>query len=674
MSGNSFRRKRRRENGPNAGQFGTNRAPPETQTAVEEDDSHEDSPVEEIHRHIWSLARDKPGANQTPGRLRPEPADPTEMDKLVVATSHEMESLVREQRLFDVPLLMTLINNFLSHHSQENPNCSPHCAMPASGETQYGFVFEESLTSVRRVTAVPWQDQGAKACQKNVRFAVALTKLGIGVTGAKTLLSGMDIRTPSISTMQKLVNSVCDSMETILETSLEENRGKLRQVLKLRGTEVREGEPVKITAMTDGCYNNPCYHGVSQRATQVTMPFFETETDENLLIHFKSANKLCQVGEGRREDGEENPCPGHEGHCSSTFDPAEPIGNAERVLAKKAALDLLGGQHPLVLSELETYDTLKERYHALRGTTADRDPGIRDGDARPSSSSTQGEGPSEERVLGGDIWEEGVTVKKEDYTVHVSRGQRKVVFKLQLISQVILGRPLPSGYKKSAARDKKVRFCHVLSHALSRRCQTELSQARALHPTEEDKFLNAVTEAKNNILDCFSGNHSKCKRVSFACKARPNDPSYKPRHLPWGQSLCMTPGDREELIKAIEYRLSPEMVKRQRNLRSINICEAHHLRTLKSLPKSRTQKRNMAGKAASAAHSAAVGGPGMQFLSSADRKAKADKLRQRGLAFKGARAASRWRREKRKKGAAGYKTEHVHPNFSKEHCYSEKKD
>ncbi|KAI8487524.1 hypothetical protein Bbelb_347580 [Branchiostoma belcheri] len=254
-------------------------------------------------------------------------------------------------------------------------------------------------------------------------------------------------------------------METILETSLEENRGKLRQVLKLRGREVREGEPVAIAAMTDGCYNNPCYHGVSQRVTQVTTPFFETETDGNLLIHFKSANKLCQVGEGQRADGEENPCPGHEGHCSSTFDPAEPIGNAEMMLAKKAALDLLGGQHPVALSGLvsdndsktvngikETYDTLKERYHALHGTRADRDPGVRDGDARPSSSSTQGEGPSEERVLGGDIWEEGVTVKKEDCIVHVSRGQRKAVFKLQLSSQVILGRPLPSGYKKSAAR------------------------------------------------------------------------------------------------------------------------------------------------------------------------------------------------------------------------------
>ncbi|KAI8517578.1 hypothetical protein Bbelb_035950 [Branchiostoma belcheri] len=61
---------------------------------------------------------------------------------------------------------------------------------------------------------------------------------------------------------------------------------------------------------------------------------------------------------------------------------------------------------------------------------------------------------------------------------------RRAVFKQQLSPRIILGRPLPSGYKKNAARDKN-RFCHVLSHALSRRCQTELSRARALHPTEE---------------------------------------------------------------------------------------------------------------------------------------------------------------------------------------------
>ncbi|KAI8503772.1 hypothetical protein Bbelb_187430 [Branchiostoma belcheri] len=111
----------------------------------------------------------------------------------------------------------------------------------------------------------PGRTRGPKSAKTNVKFAVALTKVGTGVTGAETLLSGMDVRTPSISTMQKLVNSVCDSMETIMETSLEENRGKLRRVLKLRGREVREGEPVAIDATTDGCYNNPCYHGVSQR-------------------------------------------------------------------------------------------------------------------------------------------------------------------------------------------------------------------------------------------------------------------------------------------------------------------------------------------------------------------------------------------------------------------------
>lgn len=721
-------KKRRKEKGINRGQFGHRSQPGKEQTSSEEDTSSKEdgSNVEEICRHrsdIWSLATGQAGANPSPGRLRPLPAEPTEIANLVEVENEEIERCVRGQRLFFVPLLLKLINDFLTYHSLENPKCSPRCTMPTSGETQRGFVSEESLECIRcgfvfgpvklyeESERLPGNERGPRPAKTNVQFGVGLTKIGIGVTGAKTLFSAMDICTPSMSNMHNTVTGVCDSMEKILESSLDDNRGKVRQALKLRGREVVEGEPLPIDGIADGAYNNPSYRGVSQRATQASLPLYETETPAQLLVGFQFVNQLCKKGEMLRARGEENPCPGHEGDCSVTFDPNQPIGNAEKTMGERVALDLLRGPNPLALSGLttdndgktidgvqKTYDTMKAKYQALQSMKKANE---HSGDAVPSTSSTQDEvpgqveGKGEPDVIGGyHIWKEGVTVRKEDCVVHVSRGQRRTVFKLRLSAQLILGKPLPSTCKKNPSQAQKIRFCHILSHALSRRCETELEVARAHFPVDDEKFINAVTAAKNNILDCFSGNHTKCKGVSFACKARANDNGrYKPYHLPWKQDLCMGEGDREELMTSIEYKLSPEMIKRQRNLRSTNICEAHHLRTLKSVPKARTLKRNAAGKAASAAHSAAVGGmgesiakiskrlgcalqrggPGARFLSRADSKARADKIRQRGKGYKTTRVKTWWRKEKRKKGS-GYKAQHLHPNFSKEHSYSEKRD
>ncbi|KAI8503607.1 hypothetical protein Bbelb_185780 [Branchiostoma belcheri] len=88
-------------------------------------------------------------------------------------------------------------------------------------------------------------------------------------------------------------------------------------------------------------------------------------------------------------------------------------------------------------------------------------------------------------------------------------------------------------------------------------------------------------------------------------KARPNDPTYRPKHLLRGRYFGMTAEDMAALMTAVEYKLSGEMVQRQRSLRSNNKCEATHLALLKSLPKSKTWKRNAAGRAANTAHSVA---------------------------------------------------------------------
>ncbi|CAH1242374.1 Hypp6631 [Branchiostoma lanceolatum] len=159
--------------------------------------------------------------------------------------------------------------------------------MPTSGETQRGFVSGESLECIRcgfvfgpvklyeESERLPGKERGPRPAKTNVQFGV-ITKIGIGVTGSKTLFRAMNICTPSMSNMHNTVTGVCDNMEKILESSLDYNKRKVRQALKLRGREVVEGEPLAIDGVADGANNNPSYRGVSQRATQASLPLYET--------------------------------------------------------------------------------------------------------------------------------------------------------------------------------------------------------------------------------------------------------------------------------------------------------------------------------------------------------------------------------------------------------------
>ncbi|CAH1242360.1 Hypp6616 [Branchiostoma lanceolatum] len=211
------------------------------------------------------------------------------------------------------------------------------------------------------------------------------------------LQASRDIDIPlSLSSMRNLHTAVCDSLEGILEGSLAQNRGKYRHAMQLRGKKVEPGQPLEATAAADGCYNNPSFYGVSQRATQAALPVIETGTPHQMLI-----------GEHKRPT----------------------------------------------------------TYHALKGVWDEEDPNLPDSndDAATSSSSTREQGEEEEhQVFGRDVlWEKGVTIEKEDCTVHVSRGQRKQVLKLKLSPQIILGKTIPPTCKTTGVSTKKSRFCQV---------------------------------------------------------------------------------------------------------------------------------------------------------------------------------------------------------------------
>ncbi|CAH1248848.1 Hypp8454 [Branchiostoma lanceolatum] len=262
----------------------------------------------------------------------------------------------------------------------------------------------------------------------NVQVALGLTKVPVGHSGLNTLFCSVELAGPAQSSLQSLATGLSGPVVALAQQALADNRGRLRQVLQLRGNLVEDGKPLAIAAAARGCYNNPYYKGFHQKSTQ-----------------------------------------------------------------------------------------------------------------RPS------------------------------------------VFRTDLSSQLVSGKVEFSG---KVAQETTKAFCTVFSKAIGSRCSGELKRARGHHPTDGSKYLKSVSDAKNNILDCFSGNHTKCSALSFVCPCAPVASDHVPSYLPRKKYLLLTEEDRLELNEVLDFTMSEAAAMKQRYLRSTNSVEAMHRCVHKSLPKS----------------------------------------------------------------------------------------
>ena len=109
----------------------------------------------------------------------------------------------------------------------------------------------------------------------------------------------------------------------------------------------------------------------------------------------------------------------------------------------------------------------------------------------------------------GTIVEDGVDLKKsqrlrlhkELYNVHMARCQRRRVHAIKFSTEAV----------DRTTRGAQLNFVKMIANAISKRCTKELELARKNFPSDNDKFSKKISEAKDNILDCFSGVHLKCK-------------------------------------------------------------------------------------------------------------------------------------------------------------------
>ena len=129
------------------------------------------------------------------------------------------------------------------------------------------------------------------SCITNVQAGIAFSKSTIKPTDAHFLFSSLNINGPSQVTLQKhfsRANVVCSDL---LESSLAENRGVVRDYVAIVEGGAMEQVPAVAVAF-DGQYDRPLYHGYDGQSSSVSEPVIEAETGLNLLVSHAVTSKL----------------------------------------------------------------------------------------------------------------------------------------------------------------------------------------------------------------------------------------------------------------------------------------------------------------------------------------------------------------------------------------------
>ena len=466
-------------------------------------------------------------------------------------------------RIVSLNCMTTAMNKFLSEHHSHSPTCQPVVELCPENEILQGLCVQESFRCSNCTFVLTNQPlfeyvedsagtRGPIPGKLNYQVAAALTKLPIGNSSLRLLLAGLDIPPPCKATLQQKANEVDELIKDINDQSMKLNQAKVRLVCQVRG-KIDKGMAL-IDAETDVSYNNPPKgRAMSQPGTQAFCNLIESETPQKRVIAFNVASKLCpKCTQYRDKDGH---CPGHPGLCTQTEPDIE---------TKFSCIE----EH---LSEANFKDLSDIQVVHL---CTDNDAKLLKGAKKVQPDTT-----------------------KQDCSVHVSRNQIRQIHNTNL-SDTFFG---------SISKKEKSGFLNKVGQAISKRCTAELNEGLRQCAGNDEQFYQTVSEAKDNILSCLSGDHTLCRKKSFICDGSEysikNSVSGLPNELP----LSISEEDRQDLAKVIDYKLSMPMLERQHKGLTTNKSEATHKRLNRSLPKSNTWSRTFGGRAHSAILNASEG-------------------------------------------------------------------
>ena len=415
-------------------------------------------------------------------------------------------------------------------HSKYAPHCEADFTFPSSGRAYQGL--GTSLTAVCRKCKFATQQQTLYNTVRLTGKGRPNVDLNVGLSQFM-LSSGVAYK--DVTLLFSLLN--CKS---ISERGLKKGVKKVCAFVEKAGEQqlhknremlkefVEHQEHGEVIVGTDSAYNNASKgRSFAARGTQVSTPVVEYMTDKMLPIHIGAATQICCT-----KPAGQVVCKGKHSGCTATMNPDVAICNAEGKAAEDA-------------------------YKALERQTGKKiTKFVADGT----------------HLVMSKVKKNDANVEKLECITHVSRAQRRHFYKFNY-SDELLG-------TVNKAHSKQ-----VLSTLVVNRCAAEMTLARKRFKNDK-KFFDSVEKARVNIVQCLSGVHTNCRQNSLVCDGK------RPPALLHGQRfLNMSPLDRRNIQSAVDYRLNPVMVAKQRFMLSTNKIEALHNRVFRLCPKHKTAKR-----------------------------------------------------------------------------------
>ena len=292
----------------------------------------------------------------------------------------------------------------------------------------------------------------------------------------------------------------------------------------------------------DVSYSNRPAQGC-ERATQSFAPLIEQTTTRHLPISIETANRLCTKPN----------CEHNTNNCKGNYNPQDSIQSSESKLLKRN-LDTVHQQNILKIRSV-TSDASTQIAKALREYNASGNH----------------------------------SVKHYKCFIHRMRSLHKHIKGIKLKS-------VPKEYDKGV-------FFQKLASCLRARVRLELTKHRKSF-RNDDLYVQQAKLCMENIINCFQGKHSDCRRRSMVCEA--HLPSYSTKFLPNGRHIQLSSVDIDSIKSVLIKYVGPDCLKEMARLSNTNQCESLHSQVFRCVPKHTVWSRNFTGLCHSVTHSASL--------------------------------------------------------------------
>ena len=526
-------------------------------------------------RVTMSTSADAICSNTGPLRmlLRPRLARSTMLQDAQQSNADCPEEL--SYRLLHAEKTAELWNEAIFGHRQSNPDCNGKLKWHLEGEIQRGLCWREQLScdkcayvSQRKnlYTEVQTNKRGPKPASANYGIQVGLAHTGTSNTGFRKMILATNTPAPSKSSMQSATNKVGKIIVRTNECNMKSIHQDLRDIQVARGHD----QDTPINVEMDSRYSNPIYSGGGntpfQPATQVTQLVVENSTSKKKVIAVNNKSKLCQTCALLKSGTTVTSGMGPDCHdCTASLTQEESIGN-ERQWARENILDLSKDN---ITCNIVTTDPDSSAFKAAE-----------------------------------DLYLAGETVSPPTHqldTRHVTSNQRKHIKDINFSK-------LMFGCNTQAERNyRQGRF----SKDLGSRCQAEHQGAMIHYSGDIGKVSKQMIHIRDAIVSCYCGHHKPCRRYSFACRGTERNnwvlnSKFLNKSVKFS-GLKPTKCDKEKLIKVIDYRLGPLMLKNTKHLLTTQKCEAVNRAISSTVPRNMTFSRNYSARVHAAVHSVNVG-------------------------------------------------------------------